>query len=566
MTTPDMTPDPANVPEQPVTTTPEVAAASEQSTEKKKPNRFQISRESQEEFVNSIAETMAELAAQGKEWVKPWTSDTPMGFPFNPSTGREYSGANMIRLMLTSLTKGYQDDRWVTYKQLEAYKEEHPDENIYIRKGEHGTRILRPEELVYTVEEDGRWKYLSQDELKRHIEDMRLGKPVPEVQKVILYYPHTVFNGSQIEGFPKKEKQEHNQTPIERNEFVERFIASSGIPVEHYNGEPLYNEKSDVINLPYKERFTGTDEYYSAKLHEFFHATGAQSRENRLKSGDTKAYAFEEMRAEMFSVLAGAHFDLPVPVANSAAYVGYWNQNFSGGDAKEVFRAATEASKILTVLRDYEAGEQPRASWFPKRDEWPQLIEKQATRDRETANPDALAQGEGPAKALNNLPPSAPELSREAFLRGENLVTRLKVMLRNPELLEKALQDDPQAARSLEETLDSLANKLTQQKNKDMSVEAQVERVENRIEGKKNPNTVKDLVRELREEQRKGRIYLNVPKEEKNAAKAAGARWDNGAGKWYAPEGADMEKLAQWQQPPTSAASQNQSDSQRMRM
>ena len=99
-----------------------------------------------------------------------------------------------------------------------------------------------------------------------------------------------------------------------------------------------------------------------------------------------------------------------------------------------------------------------------------------------------------------------------------------------------------------------------------MSVEAQVERVENRIEGKKNPNTVKDLVRELREEQRKGRIYLNVPKEEKNAAKAVGAKWDNSAKKWYAPEGADMEKLAQWQQPPTSAASQNQSDSQRMRM
>lgn len=557
MTTPDMTPDPANVPEQPVTATPEVAAASEQSTEKKKPNRFQISRESQEEFVNSIAETMAELAAQGKEWVKPWTSDTPMGFPFNPSTGREYSGANMIRLMLTSLTKGYQDDRWVTYKQLEAYKEEHPDENIYIRKGEHGTRILRPEELVYTVEEDGRWKYLSQDELKRHIEDMRLGKPVPEVQKVILYYPHTVFNGSQIEGFPKKEKQEHNQTPIERNEFLEKFIASSGVPVNHHAGEAYYDHDTDSVQLPYKERFISTEEYYATKMHEFFHATGSPAREDRLKSKDTKAYALEEMRAEMFSVLAGAHLDLPVPVTNSAAYVGHWNQRFSGGDAKEVFRAATEASKILTVLRDYDAGEQPRASWFPKRDEWPQLIEKQAARDRATANPEALAQGERPAKALNNLPPSAPELSREAFLRGENLITRLKVMLRNPELLEKALQNDPQAARSLEETLDSLAKKLSQPEARDMTIEAQAARVESRIaEQQQAPER----------QAKPGKNYLYVPFEEKDAAKAAGARWDNGAGKWYAPEGADMEKLAQWQQPPTSAASQNQSDSQRMRM
>ena len=33
-------------------------------------------------------------------------------------------------------------------------------------------------------------------------------------------------------------------------------------------------ERNDFV-----ERFTGADEYYAAKLHEFFHATGHESRE-----------------------------------------------------------------------------------------------------------------------------------------------------------------------------------------------------------------------------------------------------------------------------------------------
>lgn len=521
-----------------------------------KKNRFQISKESQEEFVNAIASTMADLAAQGKEWVKPWTSDTPMGFPFNPSTGRDYSGANMIRLMLTSILRGYSDDRWVTFKQLESYKADHPEETIHIRKGERGTRILRPEELVYTVEEDGKWKYLSKEDIKRHEEAREAGQDVPDLKKTVLFYPHTVFNAAQIEGFPPKEQQPHNHTPIKRNELLEKFIASSGISVKHHAGEAYYTPVTDSVHLPYKERFISTEEYYSTKLHEFFHATGSSTREDRLKPNDTKAYALEEMRAEMFSVLAGAHLDLPVPVTNSAAYVGHWNQHFSGGDAKEIFRAATEAAKILTVLRDYERGEQPRAAWFPQEKDWPQLMEAQAARDKETANP-GTDEKTIQAASLSSLPPSAPELSREAFLNGESLVSRLKVMLRNPELLEKALQDDPQAARSLEETLNGLTQKLTESSTKDMGMEAQAARIEAHITERQQQDQSRD--------QAQTREYLDVPYKEKNAAKAAGARWDPDAKKWYAPEGTDPEKFTQWREPEESSG-QHQAQAPRMRM
>lgn len=96
----------------------------EQPSERK--NRFQISREVQEEFVNSVAENMLSLASTAGQWQKPWTADTPMGMPFCVTTGREYGGANMVKLMLTGIINGYQDDRWLTFKQLQQVQADHP--------------------------------------------------------------------------------------------------------------------------------------------------------------------------------------------------------------------------------------------------------------------------------------------------------------------------------------------------------------------------------------------------------------------------------------------------------
>lgn len=67
-------------------------------------------------------------------------------------TGKEYSGANMVRLTLTAMEKGYADNRWLTFKQLQAVREEHPELNIRIKKGEHGVTVLRPEDVFFTVE------------------------------------------------------------------------------------------------------------------------------------------------------------------------------------------------------------------------------------------------------------------------------------------------------------------------------------------------------------------------------------------------------------------------------
>ena len=120
-----------------------------QTPQNEKKSRFQLSREVQEEFVNGIAQTMLALA-ENAEQSQPSVAETP----FCPVTGKEYSGANMVRLTLTAMEKGYDDNRWLTFKQLQAVREEHPDLHIRIRKGEHGVTVLRPEDVKLKPADD----------------------------------------------------------------------------------------------------------------------------------------------------------------------------------------------------------------------------------------------------------------------------------------------------------------------------------------------------------------------------------------------------------------------------
>ena len=133
-----------------------------QTQEKK--SRFQVSREVQEEFVNGIAEAM--LALTSKAAGKPHVADTPTGTPFCPTSGREYGGPNMLRLMLAGMEKGYSDDRWLTFKQVRQYQSEHPNLKVGIKKGERGVKLLRPEEVFFTIGEDKKWTFHSQEEAR----------------------------------------------------------------------------------------------------------------------------------------------------------------------------------------------------------------------------------------------------------------------------------------------------------------------------------------------------------------------------------------------------------------
>lgn len=424
-----------------------------QTPQNEKKSRFQLSREVQEEFVNGIAQTMLFLSERAENAEQDCLQSFVKEMPFCPVTGKEYSGANMVRLTLTAMEKGYDDNRWLTFKQLQAIRDEHPDLNIRIKKGEHGVTVLRPEDVFFTMEQDGKWNFVSEEQ----------AKDIPDVQRHTLLYPFTVFNAAQIENFPAREKNTPAMNEAERNELLERFVASSGVAVEHGKGVPRFDNKADTVRLPHPENFHSSGAYYAAKLREFFKATGHRSREARqpVKLQTLRSCAFEEMRAEMFSLLAGAKFGLPMPEHGAASRLRLWNQTFSGGDSKALFRAASEAARMLSTLRQFEAGEQPAAQWFPRREVWPELMEMQKQRDavsgvsfRENAFSGT------PRPVPGGAAPQSLAKSARAFDETDDLTVKARLILQNPDFLNMAFRLDPSAARELAALCDQVSQTL----------------------------------------------------------------------------------------------------------
>ncbi|WP_437434685.1 zincin-like metallopeptidase domain-containing protein [Sulfitobacter geojensis] len=80
------------------------------------------------------------------------------------------------------------------------------------------------------------------------------------------------------------------------------------------------------------------------------HWTGAIKRLDRLRRfADRKAYAFEELVAEIGTCMLGAHIGVEPDFGQSAAYVEGWQAALKE-DSRAIFRAASEAQKAVDYI------------------------------------------------------------------------------------------------------------------------------------------------------------------------------------------------------------------------
>lgn len=328
-----------------------------------KKNRFSVSRQVQSEFVNDLVDTMLKL----KDKVQAGKKPSPAQPPFCPVTGHAYGGASMTRLMLESIKQGYKDDRWMSFQQLQKYKFDNKDFKPTVRKGQHGVKLLRAEDVTFVVDDQGKWEFLT----KELAEERK--KSGQKVQRKTVFYPYTVFNAEQIADFPPKEQPSPELGDAERHALIEKFAACSAIPVEH-DERPYYDVMSDTVKLPPPDKMDGMEDYQAMKLRLLYHATGHANRENRIE--ENMQPRFEEMRGEMFSLLAGARYGLPMPTNNT----DLWKDEIAGVEYRMAFEATADASRMLALMEQFSRGEQPKAPWFPKQEEWPAMAAENATR------------------------------------------------------------------------------------------------------------------------------------------------------------------------------------------
>ncbi|CZP46082.1 DNA primase TraC [Legionella pneumophila] len=277
---------------------------------------------------NQIIES---LKAGTAPWLKPWEPGTGNGqVPYNPITGKRYRGINALYLMLNQSD----DNRWLTYKQAQSM-------DAQVRKGEKGTTIQY-------------WKFheeqIKQDDAGYPVLDEHRNplKVQVNLERPKVFYA-TVFHASQIDNMPELITKEPDWSLIER---AEKLLHNSGATIIHSEADrAFYRLSTDSIHLPPKEQFKSAANYYATALHELGHWSGHPSRLDRDLGHPfgSDAYAKEELRAEIASMLLGAELGIGHDPSQHTAYIKSWIQVLED-EPLEIFRASADAEKIVNHL------------------------------------------------------------------------------------------------------------------------------------------------------------------------------------------------------------------------
>ena len=279
-------------------------------------------------------------------WKQGWSGG---GAPVSAITGKRYNGVNRIFLMLASMERGYSDNRWLTYKQMEdkGWSFKTDAEGRSLGKGA-GVAIeyfeLRDKQTKQPFDRhtlDG----MTADERNEYMDE--------NVYPLRKYY--RVFNGDVIEGIPEQKKGEHDTTGYNaRAENLISYWSETESPIRYGGSAAFYSPQTDEIRLPKKEAFVDMPEFYSTALHEIGHSTGHEKRLNRVMSTDRKTpeYAEEELRAEIASMFIEQDLGVEVKekhIENNSAYIGAWKSAIKE-DPNILFKAIADAERITKYI------------------------------------------------------------------------------------------------------------------------------------------------------------------------------------------------------------------------
>lgn len=279
--------------------------------------------EQQQKYDKVTNRIIAELEEGVAPWVEPWKAGAAVAMPSNATTGRRYSGINVLTLWDAALQAAYPIPRWLTFRQV---KEHHG----HVRKDEHGATVFFVKSILADDEEDPRKKRRS------------------------LLRAYTVFNVAQCKGLPPRFFEVPAARPIgERHEGADVFLAATGAKVRHGGGKAYYSPAYDVIALPAFEAFESPGHYYATSLHEHVHWAGSEkrlAREFGKRFGD-RAYAAEELVAELGAAFLCAHLGIEGQLRH-AEYIGSWIELLKG-DPRAIFTAASKASQAADFLNSF---------------------------------------------------------------------------------------------------------------------------------------------------------------------------------------------------------------------
>ncbi|MXW47881.1 MAG: DUF1738 domain-containing protein [Gammaproteobacteria bacterium] len=270
-------------------------------------------------------------------WQKPWSVSSPgPSFPVNAGTERRYTGVNVTILWASAITRGYDLDRWLSFRQAVKL-------GGRIKTGEKGTIAVFFKNINVPSERN----------LDDEDEEIQPNKQPYKIARAF-----TLFNVEQCVGLPELVVNGPNPSPpLEQNweshHDADNLINVCGARVRHTGTIATYYADSDVICMPPKAAFQSPGGYYSTLLHELTHWTGHKSRLNRSAISDTCSYssveyAYDELIAEIGSAFLCAEFRIFGELSHES-YVLDWIRILEN-DPKAIFKSSAQAWKARNFL------------------------------------------------------------------------------------------------------------------------------------------------------------------------------------------------------------------------
>ncbi|MDX8527862.1 zincin-like metallopeptidase domain-containing protein [Mesorhizobium sp. MSK_1335] len=272
---------------------------------------------------------ISQLEAGHFPWVQPWGSaaaKAPLSLPKNASTGRAYSGINVLILWGAVIERGYPTQSWLTFRQAVSL-------GGNVRKGERGITVVYAD------------RFVPGEERNRAEETGGDARAVPFLKRF------TVFNTEQCEDLPDAIAVSPLSPGLELIEpRVRALIEATGIKFHIGGSKAFYSPSHDRVQVPPPQAFFEPIDWHRTALHELGHATGHRSRLARDLSGTfgTRRYAFEELVAEISAAFSCASLSI-VPTVRHADYIGSWLEVLRE-DNRAIVRAASRASKAADWL------------------------------------------------------------------------------------------------------------------------------------------------------------------------------------------------------------------------
>jgi antirestriction protein ArdC len=161
---------------------------------------------------------------------------------------------NVIALWAATLESNFKSRHWFTFKQALAL-------NACVRKGERGSYVVYYTELTSKT---GEGVMPSPDDTS-------------ETRRILRGY--TVFNADQIDGLPldfyaKPDAEPEIASPNTKTDEDDRLsalFARIPVTIRHGGNRAFYSKSADFIQMPLREAFRDSSQYWATLAHETAH-------------------------------------------------------------------------------------------------------------------------------------------------------------------------------------------------------------------------------------------------------------------------------------------------------